>query len=295
MRLATLVAICVATSAYAADYVVDDSLSALELSIKLYGTPDRAKEISQANPKTTAKFSKGQHIQIPAPASVSADEGSEKLLDYWRKRLSLRNTDVSASERAELVRRKYDVEVERIRKTEPGALPSANVQRSASLYQEGEVFYSKKKYADALAKLAESRVLDPQNSQSAILELRVLTDADRLEDAYVAADKLVRDHPEFAAIKPVTAIRARKGEIDERKRKRLEAEEKARQAKLAEEAKIRAEEDRKREVLRKKQEEEDRIKEEAERKKEEEEERLEAEAQRKRIEEIRKKREAEDQ
>jgi len=193
-------------------YIVEPNITLGEISIKLYGTTRMWKKIAQwnnLNPPYALKPNQKLVLKIP-PKITNEKEANEKVLQMWRNLLAKKAGEKIPQElpiqkqQAETKQKFLEV-YSAIEEQEKKELSKKELS-AKDYFIEGENYFKKGQYHDALKAFQASRKLNDEDKLIWIYELRTLKALNLHHEAQEVAKKFIKVHPDASKLKFVQNI-----------------------------------------------------------------------------------------
>jgi tetratricopeptide (TPR) repeat protein len=200
---------------------VDDSTSLSEISLRLYGTANKWRKIAEWNQLAPPyRVRLNQVLKLRDPPTLGPEEGKQKLLAMWRRRMGVAASEVgvAASEvgaapkekqeeqkkheevklQSEFVATFHEDEVEAKKD-----LPPQQAERERSYddyFKEGEAQDKSRHFEEAAASFKKAREINPKSFAAWLCEIAVLKKLGRQAEAKTTAMALVEREPQLKNI-----------------------------------------------------------------------------------------------
>lgn len=190
-------------------FTVDDHLSLSEISVLLYGTTRRWKELAETNSlQAPYPVHLGQRLKLKTPPSISLEEGRDRLLKMWRTRFGLHDEPVAPAQpdfqtlsespaESQRVNQRFEEE----QKLATAAAPEKSVELDAeAALREGQSALQHGLLPEARDLLERARTLDPASVEAWIAEMRALELLRKNDEARSIARDFAARFPDLAEL-----------------------------------------------------------------------------------------------
>ncbi len=180
--------------------VTPDARTLSEVALYLYGRASVYKQIAEWNSLSPPyRLRLGQKLVLKKLPRLTAEEGSRRLLNHWRKKFGLL-TPVSdpirvAAAIKEVKKQKFEVAAKIVPKDLEFEPPS-----SQQFFLDGKKYFDGGKYGEALLAFHKSREADSDYLPPWFFEIRTLRQMDRKEEERKVRIEFLNSHPKLSAL-----------------------------------------------------------------------------------------------
>jgi tetratricopeptide (TPR) repeat protein len=193
---------------------VDDDTNLSEISLRLYGTANKWRKIAEWNQLASPyRVRLNQVLELRDPPTLGPEEGKQKLLAMWRRRMGVVASEVVAAPKEKQEEQKKHEEVKlqsefvaTFHEDEVEAkkdLPPQQAERERSYddyFKEGEVQDKSQHFEEAAASFKKAREINPKSFAAWLCEIAVLKKLGRQAEAKTTAMALVEREPQLGNI-----------------------------------------------------------------------------------------------